>query len=187
MSKKQIIILPIVIILTMGCSTRSFSLKEDTEDNSINKEIRNPIDGIVYNRIIVNLDADENMLVKELGEPLRIEKKDIKNRHYDFNDMLIIYYYPGLEITYYHFKHPEYEWKKIVEIEVSSNDYDLKCFIKMGMHISEIYHIFGKNPLSHSEFNGTVYITYLHSEFEYFRFVLKNEMLVKFTWSCWPD
>ncbi len=75
MTKKLIIILPIVIILTMGCSIKLFSLQEDTKDKSINTEIiKNPIDDIVYNRIIVDLDADENMLLKELGDSGSVQR-----------------------------------------------------------------------------------------------------------------
>ena len=175
---KKLIVASIAFILlsVAGCSHRQVAPEKST------------IDDLVASGIVVNMDSDEKQLVKKLGEPLRIEVKAVENAYYDFDDAAIYYHYPGLEVIYYHHKHPDTGWKKISRIEVSNNDYDIDHGIKIGMDILEVIELFGHHHFPVWEENGFKYIGYetSRSVHEQVIFEFKDNVLTKFIWSDWP-
>lgn len=187
MGRNDIAILLILLSLQMvSCAHKTIELRDEKSELT-------PIDDLALNGIIINLDADENQLVQKLGRPKRVETNDIDNPYYDeFDDASISYYYPGLEIIYYYHKHPEYGWKAISQIEVTSNEYKLKYNIKMGMDVDDVVNLFGVNQCFEWESEGKYYISFFPTEkievdpHVQIIFVFKDERLIEFSWSRWP-
>ena len=189
MSKKQlkantknlmgrIIVFMIVqlMVFTVSCSLKPRVSRQEN------------IDDLVNNGIVVDLNWNEQQLIIELGKPVKVVVKAIENNYYEFDDASIHYHYDGLEIIYYHHKHPEKGWKKISRIEVCNKDYKLKYGIRIGMHISEIYALFGSSHFPVWEEDGFKYLGYesTQSEHEQILFVMKEDYLTKVIWSNWP-
>ena len=149
-------------------------------------QVRNDL---VFNGFIIDVKANESALIRKLGKPQRVKTKTFKNEHYDdLQDAIITYYYPGLEVLYYDHRHPTYGWKNIVRIEIASDAYELKYGIKMGMHVSEIYKLFGDKDCHKYLHNNLNYISFLahDSVHEQVIVALKDDKLVKFIWSNMP-
>jgi len=148
----------------------------------------NPFDDLVRKGIVVPLNTDEKMLVKKLGQPISIERTKVKNEYYNFDDLVVTYRYPGLEISYYHHMHPQHGWKGIARIQVTSNEHPIEHGIYIGMPLSEINEKFGPLPDTKWEANGLLFISYepWDAVHEQIVFVLKDNVLTKFVWSNWP-
>ena len=177
MNKRNTFFLIPILFIMANCSQRQIIDKQEA------------IDDLATNGIIVDLSFNEQELVNHFGQPLKIEVEEINNPYYnEFKDASIHYFYSGLEIIYYHHNHPEHGWKKIKRIEVTTNDYDLKYGIKIGMHASEIYKLFGPSHFPKWESAGIVYLGYQTEEsvHDQILFALKDDKLDKFIWSDWP-
>jgi len=177
MNKRNTFFLIPILFIMANCSQRQIIDEQEA------------IDDLVTNGIIVDLSLNERELVNHFGQPLKIEVEEIDNPYYnEFKDASIHYFYSGLEIIYYHHKHPEHGWKKIKRIEVTTNDYDLKYGRRIGMHASEIYKLFGPSHFPKWEWAGIVYLCYQTEEsvHDQILFALRDDELAKFIWSDWP-
>lgn len=172
----------VITLLLVAANTLAFAQKMPWDSPP------NPLDDLVRNGIIVALNTDERTLVEKLGQPATIERTKVKNEYYDFDDIVVTYRYPGLEIFYYHHMHPEHGWKGIASIQVTSNEHRVEHGIYIGMPLSEINEKFGPLPDTKWEANGFLFISYApwDAMHEQIVFVLKDNVLAKFVWSNWP-
>jgi|GEM_PF-5727615 len=147
-----------------------------------------PLADLVRNGIVIQLNTDEKALLEKLGQPRQINRTKVKNRYYDFDDIVVTYTYQGLDISYYHHMHPKHGWKGIASIEVTSNEHQIKHGIYIGMPFSEIEKKVGALLITKWESGGYLHISYqpwdaVHQQIV---FVIKDNILKKFVWSDWP-
>lgn len=100
---------------------------------------------VVQNGFVVDVNADEEQIKMQLGQPIEINKVLVDNPYSKAKDQVIRYIYSGLEITFYDCRNPQSLWKKIVQIMVSSNKYTLKHGIRVGMKFNELNKLFVDN------------------------------------------
>jgi len=163
-----------------------------TYDNRLPPELpkqNEKIEDLLYNGIGIDVGSNREEALEKLGEPKRIRKLNHYNSYYEFNDEVTYYIYDGLEVGYYKHNHPEYGWDNIARIEVSSDKYQLKHNIKLGMDYSDVIGTFGCKYYPPWEDDGNKYLAYGPidtGEHVQVIFVFRSNKLIKFIWSYFP-
>ncbi len=102
------------------------------------------INDLIYKGIGLQISGNENDLIKRYGKPVNITVKEIQNKYYDFKDEVFIYEYPGMKVYYYKFNHKEHGWKVLNAISITSDIYELKFGLKVGLTLAQVESILGK-------------------------------------------
>lgn len=171
------------LLILLFLTYSSFSIAEMPYERAPNQ-----FDKIVENGFLIPLSTIESDLINILGKPKRVEESDVENKYYNFTDSIKTYKYEGLEISYYHHRHPETGWNKIVSIRVSNNQYKIMPGIRVGMKIDEIEKFLDGLPTYRSKKGDINNIHYQApgSVHDQITFVVKSGGLYAFVWSNWP-
>ena len=147
------------------------------------------IEELMSNGIVIHPDTDENALLHQLGVPLERREETSNPYHLEYRTNYVTYLYAGLEVLYVQSNSDTNNWKDIIAIVVTSDQYLQQYGLYIGMTQEEILQRFGNPPFDGFESDGILRLNYLNqrseSGYPEITFMLEDDSLTSFRWQAY--